>query len=107
MSAPSPARPWSAARPRGERHPIDLSARLGQLIRSLRTEQELTQEELAERAQLDRVFISMLERGKRRATLESAQALASALGLTFAELAARLAELKAEVSDAFEGSRQE
>lgn len=99
MSARSPARPWSAARPRGERHPIDLSARLGQVIRAMRAEQGLTQEELAERAQLDRVFISMLERGKRRATLESAQALASALGLTFAELAVRLAELD-DVSDA-------
>lgn len=66
----------------------------------MRAEQGLTQEELAERAQLDRVFISMLERGKCRATLESAQALASALELTFAELATRLAELEPEVFDA-------
>lgn len=55
----------------------------------------------------ERVFISMLERGKRRVALESAQALASALGLTFAELSVRLAELKLEVSDAVEGSRRE
>lgn len=90
MPSSPTARPWSATRPRDERHPIDLSAQLGQLVKAMRAEQGLTQEELADRAQLDRVFISMLERGKRRATLESAQALAQALGMTFAELASRL-----------------
>jgi len=56
----------------------------------LRTEQWLTQEERAYRAQLDRVPISMLERGKRRATLKSVDALAAALGVTFSEVARRL-----------------
>ncbi|WP_264775287.1 helix-turn-helix domain-containing protein [Deinococcus aetherius] len=86
MSKPSVARPWGDSAPRAERHPIDLSARLGSAVRRLRDQQGVSQEELADRAQLDRTFISMLERGKRRATLESAQAIAAALGLSFSEL---------------------
>lgn len=88
---PSAARPWGDSTPRAERHPIDLSARLGQAVRRLREEQGVSQEELADRAQLDRTFISLLERGKRRATLESAQALAAALGVSFVELVGHFA----------------
>ena len=60
---------------------------MGQVIRRLRDEQGVSQEDLAEAARLDRTFISMLERGRQRATLETALALAQALGLTLAELA--------------------
>ena len=60
---------------------------MGQVIRRLRDEQGVSQEDLAEAARLDRTFISMLERGRQRATLETALALAQALGLTLTELA--------------------
>lgn len=62
------------------------SVRLGQAIRRLRRERGLSQEALADRAGLDRTFVGLLERGKRRATLESAEALAQALGLSLGQL---------------------
>lgn len=62
------------------------SVRLGQAMRRLRHGRGITQEALADLAELDRTFISMLERGKRRATLESAEAIARAFGLTITEL---------------------
>jgi len=67
-------------------HEAKPSVRLGRVMRSLRRERGLSQEALADLAGLDRTFISLLERGKRRATLESADAIASALGLTLIEL---------------------
>lgn len=66
------------------------------MIRRLRDEQGVSQEDLAEAARLDRTFISMLERGRQRATLETALALAQALGLTLTELAR---EIETESSD--------
>ena len=69
---------------------------MGRVIRRLRDEQGVSQEDLAEAARLDRTFISMLERGRQRATLETALALAQALGLTLTELAR---EIETESSD--------
>ena len=63
---------------------------MGQVVRRLRDEQGVSQEDLAEAARLDRTFISMLERGRQRATLETALALAQALGLTLSELAQKI-----------------
>lgn len=54
----------------------------------MRVEQGLSQEGLAERAELDRTFISMVERGVRKPTLETARRLASALGVPLAKLVA-------------------
>lgn len=74
-------------------HESSPSARLGTTMRRLRHTHRLSQEALAERAGLDRTFISLIERGKRRATLESAEAIAAALGLTLVEL---IQEMEAE-----------
>ena len=51
----------------------------GQILRELRTENKLTQSELADRSDLDRTFISLLERGERQPTLSSIFKLAHAL----------------------------
>lgn len=72
------------------------SARLGATMRRLRQARGLSQEALADRAELDRTFIGFLERGKRRATLESAEAIARGLGLSLAEL---IAESEAQSPD--------
>jgi transcriptional regulator with XRE-family HTH domain len=79
-----------AVRARRKSHRIGPSRRLGKAIKLLRSSRGLSQEELADLAKLDRTFVSMLERGIRRATLETAQALAKALGMTLAELIAEL-----------------
>lgn len=67
----------------------------GQVVREVRTEVGISQEELADRAQLHRTYVSLLERGKRNPSLNVVQALATALGTTMtrlvSEVEARLA----------------
>jgi len=60
--------------------------RIGQKIRLLRTEQGLSQEELAEYANVSRVFISNVERGKNTISLETAFAIAAALKSTIGDV---------------------
>lgn len=62
----------------------NISVRFGRVLRQLRQARKLTQEKLAELADLDRTFVSMIERGKRKPTLETAKRLASALGVALA-----------------------
>lgn len=61
----------------------------GAVLRSTRLEAHLSQEELAARANLDRTFVSMVERGTRKATLQTAKQLADALDIPLAVLIAR------------------
>lgn len=58
----------------------------GQQLRKIREERKLSQEELAFRSKLDRTYISLLERGKRRPTLNTIFALAAQLSITPSEL---------------------
>lgn len=67
------------------------STRLGSAMRRLRQERNLSQEALADLAGLDRTFISLLERGRRGATLETAEAIATAFGLSLGELIQEMA----------------
>ncbi len=89
MGVPKPtgARPWADSPPRSESHPIALSAQLGSTLLRLRKALGLSQEVVAERARLSRVFVSQVERGQKRVTLETMQALGEALGLSFWQLA--------------------
>jgi len=64
----------------------DVSARFGARIRALRQEQGLSQEQLAERAELSRDAVVRLESGERGPRLETVAALASALGTTLPDL---------------------
>ena len=56
-----------------------LQESFGAVLRQLRVEKGLSQEELALEAGLDRTFVSMLERGLRQPTLSSLFAVATAL----------------------------
>ncbi|OBZ14638.1 transcriptional regulator [Bacillus sp. FJAT-27264] len=58
----------------------------GQVLKSIRKERKLNQEELAFRSNLDRTYISMLERGIHQPTLNSLLAIAAALDMKAAEL---------------------
>lgn len=58
----------------------------GQQLRKIREERKLSQEELAFRAKLDRTYISLLERGKRRPTLNTIFSLAAQLDIKPSEL---------------------
>jgi len=56
------------------------------VLRAVRTEREISQQDLALDAGLDRTYISLLERGLRQPTLSTLIALAGALGVDAATL---------------------
>ncbi len=58
----------------------------GQSVRNLRLRLGISQEELAERADLHRTYISGIERGARNVTLRSIERLAKALGVSTSDL---------------------
>ena len=53
----------------------------GQRVRHLRTDQGVSQEDLAHRAGLDRSYVGQVERGERNVTLDNIYRLADALGV--------------------------
>ena len=58
----------------------------GEVLKELRREAELSQDALAEKADLERTFISFLERGERQPTISTIIVLASALGVDADEM---------------------
>jgi len=67
---------------------------LGSLIRKLRTERGLTQEELAERTDLSVSYIGFIERGENVPTLTIVLNLADALDVDAAELVREVARAR-------------
>lgn len=59
------------------KHPLHVA--FGKVLRESRLRAELSQEALADAANLDRTFIGMLERGQRQPTLETLFAIADVL----------------------------
>ena len=58
----------------------------GRRVRALREERALSQERLAELADMHRTYLSSLERGQRNVGLDNILALARALGVSAARL---------------------
>lgn len=67
--------------------------RIGQRIAALRKLAGLTQEQLSERAGLQRSHIGKIEKGRYAVTLETIQAIAEALGMTVDIIDPALADL--------------
>lgn len=67
---------------------------LAAVLRTLRTERGLTQEELGVRAGLHPVHISMIESGKRSPGIRTFDRLLSALGATWTEVGPLLDEIR-------------
>jgi transcriptional regulator with XRE-family HTH domain len=59
---------------------------LGQAIRKHRERLDMTQEELAEKAELHRTHLADIERGTRNPSLESLRRIALGLGISISEL---------------------
>lgn len=59
----------------------DLGTAFGEVLRRLRYERKLSQEQLAADSNLDRTFISHLETGRKQPTLLTIFRLADALGV--------------------------
>ncbi|MEG4346151.1 helix-turn-helix transcriptional regulator [Microcoleus sp. A003_D6] len=68
---------------------------LGHLVRQRRTVLGISQEELGMRANLDRTYISGVERGVRNPSITAIVSLASGLGTTVSNLLEKL-EIEAE-----------
>lgn len=64
----------------------ELINRFGKRIRQLREEQNLTQEELAERTGFHRTYIGMVERGERNISLSNIGVFAEYFGMSVGEL---------------------
>lgn len=60
--------------------------RFGTRVRVLRREKGLSQEELADRANVHRTFIGMIERGEKNATLVTIVKISAGLEIPAAEL---------------------
>ena len=59
--------------------------RYGQVVRKIRLEQEISQEELADRCGLHRTYISDIELGKRNLSLENIERIAVSLNKSLSE----------------------
>ncbi len=70
-----------------------LKKAIGSVIRELRTEKSLSQESLAEKSELDRVFISYLENGHRQPTISTIFKLSSGLGVKPEEIVKKIRKL--------------
>jgi transcriptional regulator with XRE-family HTH domain len=63
-----------------------ITERFGQRVRALRKARGLSQKDFAELCNLDRTYISGIERGLRNVALRNIEAMADALGLPLSEL---------------------
>ena len=63
----------------------DILVRFGKAVRRLREELPLSQEAFADKCELDRTYISGIERGKRNLSLRNIEVIAEALGTTLPE----------------------
>jgi transcriptional regulator with XRE-family HTH domain len=68
---------------------------LGEAIRGLRHEVEISQEELAFRSGLHRTYVGGIERGERNPSFRNLVRLADALGVATSELLVRYEERRA------------
>ncbi|MEK6647614.1 MAG: helix-turn-helix transcriptional regulator [Candidatus Firestonebacteria bacterium] len=59
---------------------------LGNRIKYLRTEQNLTQEKLSEKTNLHNSYIGLIERGNKSPSLDTLQKIANALNVSLADL---------------------
>lgn len=71
-----------------KRDPVHVA--FGRNVRKRREEIDLTQEALAEKAALDRTYISDIERGSRNLSISNIVRIAKALGTTASDLCRRI-----------------
>lgn len=75
---------------------MDPGLAFGKVLRVVRKEVGLTQEELAHAAEVDRTFVSLIERGERQPTVRVLFKLAAALSLQPVRLIELTQELVAQ-----------
>lgn len=65
---------------------MDVKETLGKRIKFLRNEIGISQEELADRAEIDRTYITSVECGKRNISIVNIEKIAKALEVTLSKL---------------------
>lgn len=70
--------------------PLDIRIRFGRAIRRVREEQEITQEEAADRCGLHRTYYSGIERGVRNVSLVNIEKIAKGLKTSLPQLFGRV-----------------
>lgn len=65
---------------------MDVLAKFGQRVREKRTALGLSQEAFADKCELDRTYVSGIERGKRNLSLRNIEIIAKTIGISIAEL---------------------
>ena len=70
--------------------PVDIRIRFGRAIRRIREEQEINQEEAAERCGLHRTYYSGIERGVRNVSLLNLEKVSKGLKTSLTELFSRV-----------------
>jgi len=70
--------------------PLDIRVRFGRAIRRLREEQEINQEEAAERCGLHRTYYSGIERGVRNVSIVNIEKVAKGLRTSLPKLFERV-----------------
>ena len=64
----------------------DVLVRFGQRLRELRKKAGFSQEQFAQRCELDRTYVGGIERGERNLSLRNIEVLARALDVTISDL---------------------
>jgi len=64
---------------------VDIKEKIGKRIREIRESKKISQEKLAELANLDRTYISSVEKGKRNISIENIEKISKALDRTLQE----------------------
>lgn len=67
-----------------------LSKNFGKIIRELRNEKKISQEELGFRSNLHRTYIGMIERGEKNITLENIDKIAQGLDVSIKSIFEKL-----------------
>jgi transcriptional regulator with XRE-family HTH domain len=70
--------------------PVDIRIRFGRAVRRIREEQEINQEEAAERCGLHRTYYSGIERGVRNVSLVNIEKVAKGLKASLPDLFGRV-----------------
>lgn len=65
---------------------MDIKKRFGKIVRTRRRALDMSQEELGEKAELNRGYISDIERGVRNPSLEVIERISISLGMELGEL---------------------
>lgn len=64
---------------------MDIKLKIGKRIKELRNLRGFSQEELADRAGIDRTYVNSVENGKRNVSIVNIEKIANALGCTLQE----------------------